>query len=92
MSFFPLLAQASPGVCVVDFLEPSGLANHIRKTGDARCAYCRRLYPAIPDKNCRGCGAAEWETREAFMRGFRMRNINGRLTAKDHNYLQTGEW
>jgi hypothetical protein len=29
-------------------------------TGKVKCAYCRRLYPSIPEKNCGSCGAADW--------------------------------
>ena len=61
-------------------------------TGKVKCAYCRRLYPSIPEKNCGSCGAADWQIKEEFLSGFRMRNMNGKLTAKDKEYLKTGRW
>jgi hypothetical protein len=95
MGFVPLTPSPSPGVLGFNWKECHVQPDRsvaLEETGDVRCAYCRRLYPAIPEKNCGSCGAAEWETRSEFLRGLRMRNFNGALTGKDEEYLRTGKW
>ena len=70
----------------------SASSDNLSRSGAACCAYCRRLYRAIPEKSCDSCGAADWQIKEEFLSGFRMRNMNGKLTAKDKEYLKTGRW